>query len=100
MLANLLDKVGYNVFKEFYINDTGGQIEKLIKSVFFRYQETFTKKKLTIPENIYPGDYLIPIGKEIRKKYGTKLKSLDNKNSKIIMKLQIFLKTMNITKNP
>ena len=99
VLANLLDKVGYNVFKEFYINDTGGQIEKLIKSVFFRYQETFTKKKLTIPENIYPGDYLIPIGKEIRKKYGTKLKSLDNKNSKIIMKFSLNRILQNIKKD-
>ena len=44
VLSNLLSKVGYKVFKEFYINDTGGQIDKLIKSVFFRYQEIVTKK--------------------------------------------------------
>ena len=51
------------------------------------------------PENIYPGDYLIPIGKEIRKKYGTKLKSLDNKNSKIIMKFSLNRILQNIKKD-
>lgn len=96
VLSNLLSKVGYKVFKEFYINDTGGQIDKLIKSVFFRYQEIVTKKKLRIPDNLYPGDYLISIAKQLKTKYGSKLQNLDEKNSKVITKFSLKLILENI----
>ena len=96
VLSNLLSKVGYKVFKEFYINDTDGQRDKLIKSVFFRYQEIVTKKKLRIPDNLYPGDYLISIAKQLKTKYGSKLQNLDEKNSKVITKFSLKLILENI----
>lgn len=58
VLANLLNKVGYRVTKEFYINDTGRQADILAKSTYMRYRETLGEKIGPIPENYYPGSYM------------------------------------------
>ena len=68
-LSNILDFVGYSVCREYYINDSGEQIRNLAKSVYLRYQQNFSDKKIEIPENLYPGDYLIPIAKKISENY-------------------------------
>ena len=54
VLSNIMKKLGYKVFKEYYINDTGTQIDKLTNSVIYRYKELFNKKK-EIENDIYPG---------------------------------------------
>ena len=72
VLSNIMKKSGYKVNKEYYINDTGSQIEKLTKSVIYRYQELFNKKENKIDNSLYPGEYLIDLAKELKKKYGKK----------------------------
>lgn len=69
-LAKLMAKCGYNVTKEYYINDAGAQIEILAKSVYLRYLEACGEEIGDIPEGLYPGDYLISVGRDIYKKYG------------------------------
>ncbi|MEK6734282.1 MAG: arginine--tRNA ligase [Pseudomonadota bacterium] len=76
-LANLMKKCGYKVTKEFYINDVGAQISTLADSAYLRYLEASGKNIGEIPEGLYPGDYLIPIGKKLFEFYGNELKSLD-----------------------
>ncbi|MFC4346934.1 arginine--tRNA ligase [Kordiimonas lipolytica] len=69
-LANLLIKAGYDVTKEYYINDAGSQIDTLARSAHLRYQEAHGRDIGEIPEGLYPGDYLIPVGQMLKEKYG------------------------------
>ena len=69
VLANLLEKVGYKVTREYYINDAGGQIDILARSVYLRYCAALGDT-VTIPEGLYPGAYLIPVGQALADKYG------------------------------
>lgn len=71
-LARLLTKCGYNVTKEYYVNDAGGQVLDLAKTVFLRYKEAYTGEKVIIPAGLYPGDYLRPIGQKLADEYGNK----------------------------
>jgi arginyl-tRNA synthetase len=74
-LANLLEKVGHRVCREYYINDAGGQIEVLARSAFMRYREALGET-IEIPEGLYPGDYLVPVGEALAKTHGAKLKDM------------------------
>lgn len=76
VLANILKKVGYPVTKEYYINDAGLQINDLVSTVILRYREALGEK-ITITEGLYPGEYLIPVGQALAKKYGDKLLNMD-----------------------
>ena len=69
-LAALLEKVGYAVAREYYINDAGGQVDTLARSAHLRYREALGEAIGEIPEGLYPGDYLIPVGKGLVEKYG------------------------------
>ncbi len=71
-LANLLQYVGFNVTREYYINDAGQQIANLAKSIYIRYCEIQNHKKAIFSEDLYPGEYLIPIAEKIVNKYGDK----------------------------
>jgi arginyl-tRNA synthetase len=71
-LGNLLEKVGYRVCREYYINDAGGQIEVLARSAFLRYREALGET-VAIPEGLYPGDYLKPVGAALAATHGQKL---------------------------
>ena len=73
-LASLLNEVGYEVIREYYINDAGSQIEKLVESSLLRYDECNGKIIKDIPEGLYPGEYLQDVGKALLKKYGKNLK--------------------------
>lgn len=77
VLANLLKFSGYDVIKEYYINDAGGQIEVLARSVILRYREALGQEIGTIPEGLYPGDYLVPLGQSLAKEFGTKILEMD-----------------------
>lgn len=74
-LATLLLKAGYNVTKEYYINDAGAQIEVLIKSALLRYREAFGES-IEIPEGLYPGDYLKGVGQSLKDHFSDKLMEL------------------------
>jgi len=84
VLSNIMKKLGYKVYKEYYINDTGSQIDKLINSVIYRYKELFNKNKKKIDDNLYPGEYLIDLAKDIKKKYSSNLLESNKKNNNII----------------
>ena len=68
-LANLLAFAGYDVTREYYINDAGGQVDVLARSAYLRYCEAHGQT-IEIPEGLYPGDYLKPVGEALAKKYG------------------------------
>jgi arginyl-tRNA synthetase len=69
-LANLLAFTGYDVTKEYYINDAGVQIDVLARSVMLRYQEALGEEVGEIPPGLYPGDYLKPVGLALAKEFG------------------------------
>ncbi|GGA84794.1 arginine--tRNA ligase [Brucella endophytica] len=72
-LANLLKFAGYDVTKEYYINDAGVQIDVLARSVMLRYREALGEEIGEIPAGLYPGDYLVPVGQQLAKQYGQQL---------------------------
>ena len=74
VIANLMEFNGYDVTKEYYVNDAGEQVKILAASAFLRYQEALGKE-ITIPEGYYPGAYLIEVGQSLKKQYGEKLLS-------------------------
>ena len=76
-LARLLEFAGYDVTREYYINDAGGQIDVLVRSAFLRYQEALGVEIGEIPEGLYPGDYLKPVGAALAEQYGEALVQLD-----------------------
>ena len=69
-LANLLAKAGYKVTREYYINDAGAQVDVLARSTHLRYREALGEAIGAIPEGLYPGDYLIPVGRAIAAEEG------------------------------
>ncbi len=72
-LANLMAFAGYEVDKEYYINDAGAQIDLLASSVYLRYREALGEAIGTIPPGLYPGDYLVPVGQALAADYGARL---------------------------
>ena len=75
-LANLLAKAGYGVTREYYVNDGGAQIETLARSVHLRYREVLGEEIGPIPEGLYPGDYLVPVAKQIVERDGARWHNL------------------------
>lgn len=71
-LASLLDFAGYDVTREYYINDGGAQVNVLARSAYERYREACGLEP-EIREGLYPGDYLIPVGEQLKAKYGESL---------------------------
>ena len=72
-LANLLIAAGYEVTREYYINDAGAQIEALTQTGFLRYREALGETIGEIPEGLYPGDYVKQVGEELKADYGDEL---------------------------
>ena len=68
-LSRLLKYVGYNVTREYYINDGGAQVDVLARSVYLRYLESFGKE-ISFEEGTYPGDYLIEVGEALKSEVG------------------------------
>jgi len=71
-LAALLDKAGFEVTREYYINDAGAQVDTLARSAYLRYREALGEDIGVIPEGLYPGDYLKPVGEALAQKMGDK----------------------------
>lgn len=72
-LANLLAFAGYEVTREYYINDAGGQVDVLARSVLLRYREALGEDIGDIPAGLYPGDYLKPVGAALAEEHGNAL---------------------------
>ncbi len=90
VLATLLQKVGYDVLKEYYINDAGSQIITLLKSAHLRYLEALGEE-IKIPDGFYPGEYLVPIGEALKAKFGDSLKA--KTEEKILAEIRDFVVT-------
>ena len=73
-LANLLAFAGYDVTREYYINDAGAQVDVLARSAYLRYRQTLGET-ITIPKGLYPGDYLVPVGAALAAEHGETLKA-------------------------
>ena len=71
-LARLLSFAGYDVTREYYINDGGAQVDVLARSAFERYREA-NGLEPEIREGLYPGDYLIPVGEALKARFGDSL---------------------------
>ena len=69
-LASLLEFAGYKVIREYYVNDAGGQVDVLARSVHLRYREALGEDVGDIPEGLYPGDYLVPVGQQLAAEHG------------------------------
>ena len=69
-LASLLEWAGHKVIKEYYVNDAGGQVAVLARSVHLRYREALGEDVGDIPEGLYPGDYLVPVGQVLASEFG------------------------------
>lgn len=69
-LSSLLEHVGHKVIREYYVNDAGGQVDVLARSAHLRYREALGEDAGAVPEGLYPGDYLIPVGQALAAEYG------------------------------
>lgn len=69
-LANLLAFTGQRVVREYYVNDAGSQVDTLARSAHLRYREALGEDVGAIPEGLYPGDYLVPVGRALAAEYG------------------------------
>jgi arginyl-tRNA synthetase len=73
-LASLLEFAGHKVIREYYVNDAGGQVDVLARSAHLRYREALGET-IEIPEGLYPGEYLKPVGAKLAAEYGDKFVS-------------------------
>lgn len=71
-LAAVLEYAGYTVTREYYVNDAGGQVDTLARSVHMRYREALGEDVGDIPEGLYPGDYLVPVATSLAQAHGDK----------------------------
>jgi arginyl-tRNA synthetase len=69
-LAALLQFAGHKVIKEYYVNDAGAQVDVLARSAHLRYREALGEDVGAVPEGLYPGDYLVPVGQALAAEYG------------------------------
>src|SRR6266404_2117493 len=75
-LASLLTFAGYEVAREYYINDAGAQVDVLARSAHLRYREALGENIGAIPDGLYPGDYLKPVGQALAAEHGDKLRTM------------------------
>jgi arginyl-tRNA synthetase len=75
-LVSLLKFAGYDVTREYYINDAGAQVDVLARSAYLRYREALGENIGDIPEGLYPGDYLKPVGQALAAEYGGTLNEM------------------------
>jgi len=69
-LASLLEFAGHGVTREYYVNDAGAQVQVLARSAHVRYREALGQEVGAIPEGLYPGEYLIPVGQALAAEFG------------------------------
>ena len=76
-LASLLEFAGHKVIREYYVNDAGGQVDTLARSVHLRYREALGEDIGEIPEGYYPGEYLVPVGQALAAEFGDRYAQAD-----------------------
>ena len=86
VLAHLLDFTGYNVTREYYINDAGAQVDVLGRSAFLRYREALGEDIGEIPAGLYPGDYLKEVGSALKQAHGSALLEMDEEACHVLVR--------------
>ena len=95
-LANVMSFSGFNVHQEYYVNDAGTQVSIFGKTLYARYAELFGRE-IKIPDNGYPGEYIIELAKNIQEQHGDKfLELIDNEPNPELGKIGIELQIANI----
>ncbi|MEW4448617.1 arginine--tRNA ligase [Qipengyuania sp. JC766] len=76
-LSSLLEFAGHEVIREYYVNDAGGQVDVLARSTHLRYREALGEDIGAIPEGLYPGEYLKPVGEAAASEFGDRFRDAD-----------------------
>ena len=98
-LANLLSFAGYEVTKEYYINDAGGQIDVLADSLFHRYRQALGEDVGPIPDGMYPGDYLVAPAQVLAEQYADQLVDMNEAERSDILKSHAIAAMMEMIRN-
>ncbi|MEO0464207.1 MAG: arginine--tRNA ligase [Pseudomonadota bacterium] len=98
-LASLLEFAGHDVIREYYINDAGGQVDVLARSAHLRYREALGEDIGAIPEGLYPGDYLVPVGKALAEEFGDAHAATDEAEWLPIFRAQAVAKMMDLIRS-
>ena len=97
-LASLMAFSGYDVTREYYINDAGSQINTLARSTLLRYREALGEK-IEIPSGFYPGDYLVPVGQALKDEFGKGLLEMPEEEALAIVKERVLVAMMELIKS-
>jgi len=98
-LASLLQFAGHEVVREYYINDAGGQVDTLARSAHLRYREALGEDIGAIPEGLYPGDYLVPVGKALADQFGDQYAGADEAEWLVAFRKEAVAKMMDLIKS-
>lgn len=96
-LASLMAYSGYEVTREYYINDAGSQIDTLANSSFLRYREALGET-IEIPSGFYPGDYLIPVGQALKAEFGESLLAMPEAERTALVKDRVLVAMLDLIK--
>ncbi|WEK01920.1 MAG: arginine--tRNA ligase [Candidatus Sphingomonas phytovorans] len=97
-LASLLEFAGARVIREYYVNDAGGQVDTLARSVHLRYREALGADIGEIPEGLYPGDYLVPVGQALAAEFGDKYAALPESDWLVLFRVRAVAAMMELIK--
>ncbi|TRD10748.1 arginine--tRNA ligase [Erythrobacter insulae] len=98
-LSSLLEFAGHTVTREYYINDAGGQVDTLARSAHLRYREALGEDIGEIPEGLYPGAYLKPVGESLVKEFGDKHAAEDEADWLPIFRAEAVTRMMELIKS-
>ena len=98
-LADLLEAVGHKVIREYYVNDAGSQVDTLARSAHLRYREALGNDIGTIPEGLYPGDYLKPVGEALAAEFGDKYQDAPESEWLLIFRKAAVAKMMDMIRS-
>ncbi|MEH6661059.1 MAG: arginine--tRNA ligase [Parasphingorhabdus sp.] len=98
-LADLLEAVGNKVIREYYVNDAGSQVDTLARSAHLRYLEALGEDIGQIPEGLYPGDYLKPVGEALAAEFGDKYKDAAEADWLLIFRKAAVAKMMDMIRS-
>ncbi len=98
-LASLLEFAGHDVTREYYINDAGGQVDVLARSAHLRYREALGDDIGDIPEGLYPGDYLIPVGGSLAGSLGDTFKTAPEQEWLPVFRTEAVARMMDLIKS-
>src|SRR5665213_804276 len=98
-LANLLAFGGFDVTREYYINDAGAQVDVLARSAYLRYREALGEDIGAMPEGLYPGDYLVPVGAALAAEHGAALSAKSESDWLPIVRAKAIAMMMDMIRN-